>query len=97
MQPFREGSRAAALKEEASRVEQKQPSGRYALHPEGVQNPQPLYSANHLEIERLITEFKKGNAQIPDLATHYDKMKNYYLEMNYVLTSYDRQFYKEAL
>jgi len=24
-------------------------------------------------------------------------MKNYYLEMNYVLTSYDRQFYKEAL
>ena len=24
-------------------------------------------------------------------------MKNYYLEINYVLTSYDRQFYKEAL
>lgn len=24
-------------------------------------------------------------------------MKNYYLEINYVLTSYDRQFYKETL
>lgn len=24
-------------------------------------------------------------------------MKNYYIEINYVLTSYDRQFYKELL
>ena len=48
-------------------------------------------------MEELVASFKKKENQLGDLIDHYNKMKNYYLEINYVLTSYDRQFYKEAL
>jgi hypothetical protein len=48
-------------------------------------------------MDRLIAEFKKGAATLTTLTDHHNIMKNYYLEINYVLTSYDRQFYKESL
>ena len=32
-----------------------------------------------------------------ELFAHYATMKAYYLEINYVLTTYDRQYYKELL
>ena len=48
-------------------------------------------------MDRLIACFKKKENLLSDLTDHHSKMKNYYLEINYVLTSYDRQFYKEAL
>ena len=48
-------------------------------------------------MDRLIACFKKKELPSSELTRHYSKMKNYYLEINYVLTSYDRQFYKETL
>ena len=48
-------------------------------------------------MDRLIAEYKKGSVTAVTLTEHHTVMKNYYLEINYVLTSYDRQFYKELL
>jgi hypothetical protein len=48
-------------------------------------------------MDRLIACHKNGELPIASLAEHHIVMKNYYLEINYVLTSYDRQFYKELL
>jgi hypothetical protein len=48
-------------------------------------------------MDDLFESLKKKEATLADLTSHYTAMKNYYLEVNYVLTTYDRQFYKEAL
>jgi len=48
-------------------------------------------------MDGLFESLKKKEATLGDLTTHYVVMKNYYLEVNYVLTTYDRQFYKESL
>ena len=48
-------------------------------------------------MDNLVASFKKGEVPLIALSDHHSKMKNYYLEINYVLTSYDRQYYKEAL
>lgn len=49
-------------------------------------------------MERLTAALKKGEgATLAELFEHYNKMKNYYVEINYVLTTYDRQYYKELL
>ena len=48
-------------------------------------------------MDRLIACFKKTEVPATDLTAHHGKMKQYYLDINYVLTSYDRQFYQEAL
>ena len=46
-------------------------------------------------MERLTSELKKGEGvTLAILFEHYNKMKNYYVEINYVLTTYDRQYYK---
>ena len=57
-----------------------------------------MYTSHHsLEMDNLIASFKKGEIPLSALTDHHNKMKNYYLEINYVLTSYDRQYYKEAI
>ena len=48
-------------------------------------------------MDNLIAKFKNGEAQLNDLSDHHAKMKTYYLDINYVLISYDRQYYKESL
>jgi hypothetical protein len=48
-------------------------------------------------MDRLVAGFKKGEVKLSELVAHHQSMKAYYLEINYVLTSYDRQYYKEAL
>lgn len=48
-------------------------------------------------MDRLVTCFKKAEVSLADLTAHYEKIKAYYLEINYVLMSYDRQYYKETL
>lgn len=48
-------------------------------------------------MDRLIACHKKGEVPISALVDQHALMKNYYLEINYVLTSFDRQFYKELL
>ena len=40
---------------------------------------------------------KKGEGNLGEAVAVYDLMKAYYLDINYVLTTYDRQYYKEAL
>lgn len=56
-----------------------------------------MYIILDLEMERLVAALKKGEAKLDDLSSHYNVMKNYFVEINYVLTTYDRQFYKEML
>jgi len=47
-----------------------------------------------LEMDELYASLKKGEAKIDDLHVQYSKIKKYYIDINYVLTTYDRQFYK---
>lgn len=49
-------------------------------------------------MERLTAALKRGEGvTLAESLDHYNKMKNYYVEINYVLTTYDRQYYKELL
>ena len=45
-------------------------------------------------MDSLIASFRKAEVPLSALSDHHNKMKDYYLEINYVLTSYDRQYYK---
>ncbi len=42
----------------------------------------------------MTISLKNGETTLAELFTHFNKMKTYYLEVNYVLTTYDRQYYK---
>lgn len=46
----------------------------------------------------MTADLRKGEGgSLPELFAHYNKMKSYFVEINYVLTTYDRQYYKELL
>lgn len=48
-------------------------------------------------MDSLIAAAKKGEAQIAQLVSQQALIKDYYLQVNYALTTYDRQTYKEVL
>lgn len=48
-------------------------------------------------MEAQTAALKKGEKTLAELFAHYAKMKDYYLEINYALATYDRQYYKELL
>jgi hypothetical protein len=53
-----------------------------------------MYLSVHSEMDVLVASFKKKEVALTALVDHHSKMKDYYLSINYVLTSYDRQYYK---
>ena len=54
-------------------------------------------SKTFIEFQDLSAQYKQKRIVFQDLQKSYNKLKQYYLEVNYVLMTYDRQFYKEIL
>ena len=51
----------------------------------------------NLEVEALIEKYKTKQVAYEEVMVKFNLLKEYYLEINYALLTYDRQGYKEVL
>lgn len=47
-------------------------------------------------MNKLIQQFDKKTGSVEDLFTPFNEMKNYFIDTNYALTTFDKQLYKEV-
>ena len=51
----------------------------------------------NLEVEALIEKYRTKQVAYEEVMVKFNLLKEYYLEINYALLTYDRQGYKEVL
>ena len=59
-------------------------------------NIQKNFNEKYCEISKIINNYNKETMNIDNVFKMFNEMKNYYIETNHALTTYDKQLYREV-